>query len=126
MILPSHRKIAHRLVKIGLWKLVPADLWPIPIIHPCFGTKWLHKRMLKMQTRDGLHHAPACPGNEWSGMYLVIMGCNCGAARAERERLKPAPPMPPVHVDSAAQAEVEGRAVAIRKWNELYEAKRRS
>lgn len=28
---------------------------------------------------DGLHHAPACPANLWSGQVLPISPCTCGA-----------------------------------------------
>lgn len=85
MIRSHHRKIAYWLVKLKLWNIELADLWRVPLIKPCRGTRWLHQRMLKAQTRDGLHHAPACPGNEWSGMYLVLQRCNCGAARRAQQ-----------------------------------------
>lgn len=86
MIQPTHRKIAYWLVRLHVWKLVPADLWSVPIIKTRWGTRWLHQRMLRAQTRDGLHHAPACPGNEWSGMYLVLQNCTCGTKRAARKK----------------------------------------
>lgn len=84
MILAAHKKIAHRLVQAGIWKLEPDWLWPIIRIKAAWGTRWLLRKMTREQTRDGLHHAPACPGNEWDGAYLVLKGCNCGAARAAK------------------------------------------
>lgn len=81
VILDQDRKIVIWLVKLRLWKIVPDSLWPIAHLRPCWGTNWLHKRMVARQTRDGLHHAPACRGNEWSGAHLVLQYCTCGAAR---------------------------------------------
>lgn len=84
MIQPAHRKVAYWLVKLRVWKIVPDTLWPIPRIKTRFGTRWIYERMLRAQSRDGLHHAPACPGNEWSGQYLVLTRCSCGAKRRSR------------------------------------------
>ena len=89
MILDKDRKLASALVKVGLWKIVPDSLWPIAHLRPRWGTGWLHKAMVKRQKRDGLHHAPACRGNEWSGAHLVLQHCTCGAAkRAGRSALQ--------------------------------------
>jgi len=84
MILAAHRKIAYWLVRLKIWSIEPDWLWNIPRIKTAFGTKWLYRRMLCGQKRDGLHHAPACPGNEWSGEYLVLKPCTCGARRHGR------------------------------------------
>lgn len=81
MITKRHRAIARWLVRLKVWKIVPDWLWDIPRIKPRQGTVWLYRRMLKAQTRDGLHHAPACPGNEWDGSYLVLLKCTCGTRR---------------------------------------------
>jgi hypothetical protein len=86
MILPAHRKIAYWLVRLKIWSIEPDWLWSIPRIKTGFGTQWLYRRMLRSQKRDGLHHAPACPGNEWDGQYLVLKGCTCGARRQARSR----------------------------------------
>lgn len=85
MILPSDRKLAHRLVKMKLWKVGRQDLFGTPMIIAPWGMGWLLDWMRKRQTSDGLHHAPRCPGNEWSGANLVFLGCNCGAARMARQ-----------------------------------------
>lgn len=83
MILPADRKLAYRLVKMKLWRFGRHGLFNTPSLYPSWGTRWLHDRMRKRQTHDGLHHAPMCHANEWSGAQLVIMGCNCGAARTQ-------------------------------------------
>lgn len=85
MILASDRKIAHRLVKLKLWRVGRQELFGTPMIVASWGTRWLLERMTKRQTSDGLHHAPRCPGNEWSGANLVFIPCNCGAARMARQ-----------------------------------------
>lgn len=90
MILPRDRKIAAALVRLRLWTIGPMFLWDIPQLRACLGTRWMLKRMVKRQTRDGLHHAPKCPGNEWSGANLVLLNCNCGAARMARKSKAPA------------------------------------
>lgn len=90
MILLQDRRIADKLIRAKLWKFERVGLFETPSLVPCWGTRWLYRWMLKRQTRDGLHHAPMCPSNEWSGAHLVVMGCNCGAARKVRQK-RPAP-----------------------------------
>jgi hypothetical protein len=84
MITKRHRLVAFWLVRLRIWKLEPDWLWGIPRIKRPFGTEWLHRLMLRAQRRDHMHHAPACPGNEWDGQYLVLKNCSCGAARKLR------------------------------------------
>lgn len=85
MIRPTDRKIAYWLVRLKIWKIEPDWLWSIPRIKTAWGTQWLLAKMLRAQSRDRLHHAPACPGNEWDGQYLVLFGCNCGTKRQARK-----------------------------------------
>lgn len=85
MILPRDRKIAQWMVSRKLWRIEPQELFRTPTIVACWGTRWLLDRMRNRQISDGLHHAPMCPGNEWSGANLVFMSCNCGAARMARQ-----------------------------------------
>lgn len=82
MILASDRKIAAVLVRAKVWEVKHShdDLFRCARLRPRFA-RGLWERMRARQTRDGLHHAPMCPGNEWSGAELVIQGCKCGAAR---------------------------------------------
>lgn len=86
MILLSDRKIVDHLIKLKLWRFERSEIFRTPTLYPCWGTHWLFDRMRKRQTRDGLHHAPACHGNEWSGAHLVVMPCNCGAAYNARQK----------------------------------------
>ena len=86
MILLSDRKLVTVLIQARLWKFKRSPLWEQPTLYPCWGTRWLFDLMRKRQTRDGLHHAPKCNGNEWSGMQLVVAPCNCGAARLAKGR----------------------------------------
>ena len=81
MILPAHRKIARTLCQLRIWRIEHDWLWGTPRLRSSFGSHWLLKRMTRMQTSDGLHHAPACSGNEWDGQNLVIQKCTCGAKR---------------------------------------------
>lgn len=84
MILPRDRKLATVLLKLRLftWGIQKNELFNrCPRLRPTRFTRWIWDRMRKRQTRDGLHHAPMCPGNEWSGAELVCLPCNCGAAR---------------------------------------------
>ena len=83
MILPFDRKVALVLCRLGGLYLRQHFFSTYYIFHRR-GFGWIYKIMLRRQTRDGLHHAPACPGNEWSGATLVFMRCNCGAARIAR------------------------------------------
>lgn len=85
MITEKDRKLATILLRLRLWKYERSGLWRTPTLIPCWGTCWLHDRMTKRQTRDGLHHAPACEANEWSGAHLVTVLCNCGAARQQQK-----------------------------------------
>lgn len=86
MILKSDRRIAAVLVRAKVWELRSSreDLFRCVRLRPRFAIA-LWERMRARQQRDGLHHAPMCPGNEWSGAELVFQGCNCGAARQARE-----------------------------------------
>lgn len=91
MILPSDRRIVDYLLRLKLWRFGRHGLFRTPSLFPCWGTRWLYERMKRRQTHDGLHHAPMCHGNEWSGAQLVVMHCNCGAARmAAKAKLSPA------------------------------------
>lgn len=81
MILPRDRRLAALLIRLRIWKLTNYNLFNRPDITPSWGTRWLFERMKKRQTRDGLHHAPGCAGNEWSGAKLVFQACTCGARR---------------------------------------------
>lgn len=81
MILHGDRKLVGVLVRLRLWTFKRSDVWGQPTLYPSWGTRWLHNRMTKRQTRDGLHHAPACPANEWSGQQLVVALCSCGAQK---------------------------------------------
>lgn len=92
MIRPQDRKIAALLVSLKLWKVQPNSLWRIPEVIPCWGTRWLKELMLERQTRDGFHHAPMCPGNDWSGMYLVLWRCTCGAVKHDVRSAYPPTP----------------------------------
>ena len=77
MIRPLDRKIATVLVCIRIFTV--RKLWWTYQIYARKGARWIFNWMLRRQTLDGLHHAPACPGNEWSGANLVFNLCNCGA-----------------------------------------------
>lgn len=85
MILPSDRVVAQVLVRAKVWRVEPPgkDLFRCARIKPVHA-KALYDRMVKRQARDGLHHAPCCPGNEWSGAALVFQRCTCGAERMAR------------------------------------------
>lgn len=84
MIRPRDRKIAQLLLKLRLFYIQPPTEWHS---YRCYRLRarkpaqWIWDWMLRRQTRDGLHHAPMCPGNEWAGVELVFQRCNCGAAR---------------------------------------------
>ena len=83
MILPRDRALARILLRLGLFRLEAPSFANARCyrLRARFGAKWLWRRMRERQTSDGLHHAPCCPGNEWSGAELVIHGCTCGANR---------------------------------------------
>ena len=77
MIRQNDRHILYWMLRLGLFRTRP--LFRCPRIWPRWCVKWIYNWMLRRQVRDGLHHAPACPGNEWAGMELVFRRCNCGA-----------------------------------------------
>lgn len=89
MILPSDRRLAAWLVRFRIFYLQdPRDR---VFSFRCYrlrarrGAWWIWHWMRRRQTRDGLHHAPMCPGNEWAGQELVFQACTCGANREARE-----------------------------------------
>ena len=63
--------MAYWLVRLRAFRLT-RGFFRNQIVRPRAGFRWLYRQMLKRQTRDGLHHAPGCPGNEWDGMELVF------------------------------------------------------
>ena len=77
MIRQNDRKILYWMWKLGLFQTYVQ--MRCSRLRPRRGVKWIYNWMLRRQSRDGLHHAPACPGNEWSGVELVYRDCNCGA-----------------------------------------------
>ena len=79
MILDRDRKLCWLLFKLRLFYFQPVMFNYQIYARP--GAQWIFDWMRRRQTRDGLHHAPACPGNEWDGMALVYRRCNCGAER---------------------------------------------
>lgn len=91
MILPFDRKLAVWLTRCRVFYFVPPWM-PGVLTFRCWrlrprrGAWWLWEWMRRRQTRDGLHHAPCCPANEWAGQELVFQECNCGAARVARGR----------------------------------------
>ena len=84
MVTDRERAVYIWMVKHKLWTLKPTIFRGF-IIVPRWGTGWLYNRLKDRQDRDGLHHAPMCPANNWSGAAIVFKRCNCGAARAARE-----------------------------------------
>ena len=78
MIRQNHRHILYWMFKIGLLRIYVH--MRCERLAPRIGVQWIWNWMLRRQVRDGLHHAPACPGNEWSGAELVFRRCNCGAS----------------------------------------------
>lgn len=91
MIRNSDRKIAVAMVRIGAWKIIQPrdDLFNCARLRAGRATQWLWNWMLKRQSSDTLHHAPACPANRWSGAELVIRPCTCGAARHAAHKATP-------------------------------------
>ena len=83
MILPRHRKVASFLCRIGVF-LIRRSFFGVYHVYPRPWARWIFNYMLRRQVRDGLHHAPACPGNEWSGEALVFQDCTCGARNEHR------------------------------------------
>ena len=82
MILAQDRRIAWVLLRGGLFTFY--GLMRCQRIRPRWGAGWIFRWLLRRQTRDGLHHAPACPGNEWGGMELALFRLrNSEAANAE-------------------------------------------
>lgn len=79
MIRDRDRKLAALLVRIGLWRIEVSMRCPRLI--PSKRTRWLWNWMRARQAGEDrpYHHAPACPGNRWSEMELVLNPCNCGA-----------------------------------------------
>ena len=82
MIVADDRQIATCLLYVRIFRLRRSFLGP-PELFAIRGFVWLFEWMRRRQTRDGLHHAPACPGNEWAGQKLVFQLCNCGADKSE-------------------------------------------
>lgn len=83
MILSWHRPIASWALSLRVFRVRQFFFGFRICARP--GFEWLLEWMLRNQTRDGLHHAPMCPGNEWAGRALVTLPCNCGAAEEERK-----------------------------------------
>ncbi len=80
MVSDNERRLIKWLVRLRIWKMQSDGLWGRAVFRPMWGTGWLLRRIKRAQVSDGLHHAPACPANEWSGACLVFRPCNCGAA----------------------------------------------
>ena len=78
MIRQHDRHILSWMCKLGLLN-VHTYMWVKRLRPRGRVSRWLYNWMLRRQLRDGLHHAPACPGNEWAGAELVFRHCNCGA-----------------------------------------------
>jgi len=79
MVTDRERAVCKWMIEHKLWRTVKG-LWGWQIV-PRWGTWWLYERLLARQVSDGLHHAPRCPANNWSGAAPVFQRCNCGAAR---------------------------------------------
>ena len=78
MIRQNDRRLFYLMFKLGLFKS-HNFMWISRLRPRGRVSRWLYNWMLRRQVRDGLHHAPACPGNEWAGVELVFRHCNCGA-----------------------------------------------
>lgn len=76
MVTERERKLVIWMCKLKLWK-PQMEMRIVWLQTPWF--KWLHKRLLKRQTVDNLHHAPACPANHYHNTRLVFSRCTCGA-----------------------------------------------
>lgn len=77
MITSKQRRICRLMVKLKLWN--PREcMWTVDF-DPCWGTRWLHRRIRKTQPVDDLHHAPACLANHYHRARIVYGRCNCGA-----------------------------------------------
>lgn len=81
MVTMKQRRLIVWLVKLHVWKLESDGLWGRAVFRPMRGTGWLLRRIKRAQISDGLHHAPACPANEWDGAVIVFHRCTCGAAK---------------------------------------------
>ena len=80
MIRQNDRRVLYWMFKLRLFR---TDVqMGCARLHPRRGVRWIYNWMLRRQVSDGLHHAPFCPGNEWSGVELVWRRCNCGAVAA--------------------------------------------
>ena len=86
MVTDRERKIIFWLVRLRIWKMQSDGLWGRAIFVPMFGTRWILKRIKRQQISDGLHHAPACPANNWEMQVLVFQRCTCGAASRARKQ----------------------------------------
>lgn len=86
MILKQHRKLAQLLVRIKAFYFY--EHMRCQHLYARKGFGWLLDYMKRRQTTDGLHHAPACPGNEWERMALVYRRCTCGARPNPRAEVK--------------------------------------
>ncbi len=84
MITKQHRRLAFWLVKLKIWKL-RRDLFRNIEVVPCWGTRWILRRMKLAQVLDNLHHAPCCPANHFHRSRLVFDRCICGANRPMRD-----------------------------------------
>jgi hypothetical protein len=81
MVTDGERRLIYWLVKLRIWKMQSDGLWNRPVFRPMWGTGWLLRVIMRRQASDGLHHAPACPANNWTMQALVFQRCTCGAAR---------------------------------------------
>jgi len=86
MVTGKQRKLIGWMLWLRLWKAQSDGLWGRIMISPRWGTAWLLARIYRAQVSDGLHHAPACPANEWDGAALVFQRCSCGANRKSARR----------------------------------------
>ena len=87
MIRPSDRRLAYLLVRLRIFTVIRPFFGRSHVaIRPRRGSRFIFDWMRRRQSRDGLHHAPMCPGNEWSGQELVWFPCNCGAAAEARAK----------------------------------------